>query len=153
MENRTPITDTHELVSLLEQQRRVYVKLRLLADRQGALVVNEDTQPLLGLLMERQRLVDSLVSLNERLAPYRASWTAIYAGMDELERRHVASLLEESNAALGTIITYDSRDTATLEARRQSMAAQLGKADTAARANAAYGSRRVLNSSLTDALA
>lgn len=153
MESKMATTDTRELVSLLEQQRRVYVKLRLLADRQGALVVNEDTQPLLGLLMERQRLVDSLVSLNERLAPYRASWTAIYAGMDELERRHVASLLEESNTALGTIINNDNRDTATLEARRQSMAAQLGHADTAARANAAYVSRSGSKTALTDAVA
>lgn len=150
---QTASMDLSELISLLEQQRRLYVKLRLLAERQGALVVNEDTQPLLGLLVERQQLVDALVALNERLAPYRASWTAIYAEMDELNRRHVAALLEESNAALGTIMTNDNRDTATLQARRQTMAGQLGKVETAARANAAYGSTASTRASLTDAMA
>jgi hypothetical protein len=153
METRDTSVEVAELIALLESQRQLYVRLRLLADRQRALILNEDTQPLLGLLVERQELVDKLVSLNERLGPYRASWTTIYSCLDEPRRRHVAALLEESNAALGTIITNDNRDTATLRARRQGVANLLGKAETAVRTNAAYGSNAGVKSSLTDSVA
>ncbi|MBE7505873.1 MAG: hypothetical protein HS101_06245 [Planctomycetia bacterium] len=153
METRDTSVEVAELIALLESQRQLYVRLRLLADRQRALILNEDTQPLLGLLVERQELVDKLVALNERLGPYRESWTTIYSCLDETRRRQVAALLEESNAALGAIITNDNRDTATLRARRQGVANLLGKAETAVRTNAAYVSTAGVKSSLTDSVA
>ncbi|MFQ5501913.1 MAG: hypothetical protein ACE5EQ_06380, partial [Phycisphaerae bacterium] len=63
------------LVSLLQHQQTLYRQLRLLADRQKALVVRDDTESLLTLLAERQRLVDGLVGLNAQLAPFRENWT------------------------------------------------------------------------------
>lgn len=144
--------DTTALIGMLEQQRSFYGRLRLLADRQRALVVQDDPQPLLALLAERQRLVDGLVSLNERLAPFRSDWTTVYGGLDEPMRRHVAELLEEANAALGSILQSDGQDTAALTARRQGMMQQLAMVDAGARASAAYASAgAAVRSSLADA--
>ncbi len=144
--------DTTALIGLLEQQRVLYGRLRLLADRQRALVVQDDPQPLLALLAERQRHVDGLVGLNERLAPYRSEWTTVYGGLDEPMRRHVAELLEEANAALGSILQSDSHDTAALTARRQGMVQQLAAVDAGTRANAAYASAgTAVRSQLADA--
>lgn len=127
-----------ELVQLLEHQRVLFARLRSLADRQKALVIQDDPQPLLALLSERQRLVDGLVGLNARLAPYRSQWTSIYSGLDESRRRHVAELLEESNSALSSILQSDTRDTETLQARRHDMVNRIDALDNHARAATAY---------------
>lgn len=132
--------DAAVLIGLLEQQRGLYGRLRHLADRQRTLVVQDDPQPLLALLTERQQLVDGLVGLNEQLAPYRSEWTRVYGGLDEPARKHVAELLEEANTALGSILKSDSHDTAALTARRQGMVHQLATVDAGSRASAAYAS-------------
>ncbi len=130
--------DTAQLVPLLEKQRSVFGRLRFLADRQNALVVQDDTRPLIALLAERQHLVDELVGINEQLAPYRRQWTTIYTALREPARRHVAELLEEANGSLSSIVQCDSRDTATLNARRQDLAGRLCAAQNKAAAGAAY---------------
>src|SRR5262249_16506136 len=66
--------DPRELIRLLERQRDVFQHLRSLADRQRALVEQDDPQPLLVLLSERQRLVEDLNRCNSLLAPYRRNW-------------------------------------------------------------------------------
>ncbi len=132
--------DGPRLVSLLKHQGTLYRRLRLLADRQNALVAQSDAQPLLGLLADRQRLVDGLVGLSEKLAPYRKNWTSTYAKLDEPTRKVVSGLLEEANSALGSILQNDRRDTATLAAKRQDFADRLTTAETGSRAGAAYAS-------------
>lgn len=140
-----------ELVQLLEHQRVLFARLRGLADRQKALVIQDDPQPLLNLLSERQRLVDGLVGLNARLGPYRSRWTTIYSGLDESRRRHVAELLEESNSALSIILQSDNHDTATLQARRHDMVNRLDALDNHSRAATAYTTvGRQTSRSLTD---
>jgi len=127
-----------ELVELLDHQRTLYRRLRLLADRQKTLVMMDDAQPLLALLGERQRLVDGLVAISGRMSPYRTRWTAIYAALDDATRRRVADLLEEVNASLATVLQRDRHDTMLLDARRQDTAIRLRAMDSGARANTAY---------------
>jgi hypothetical protein len=142
-----------ELVSLLEQQRELYQSLRQLTERQKSLVLGDDTTALLGLLAQRQSLVDGLVSLNRSLAPYRQQWAATVARLTEPVRKHVTELIEEANQSLGGILQSDNRDTATLNARREDLVARLATADQAGRVGAAYARTTVAPSGLTDARA
>jgi hypothetical protein len=145
--------DVTELVQLLEHQRTLYRRLRTLADRQRTMIVQDDVQPLLSLLSERQKLVDGLVGLGRRLAPFREHWPATYGTLDEPTRRQVSELLEEANTALGSILQCDRHDTATLSARRQDVANQLSSMDGGARVGAAYAATARRASSVTDATA
>ncbi len=131
--------DAELLVTLLEHQRTLHRQLRILSDRQRSLVAEDDAETLLRLLSERQRLVDGLVNLNARLAPYRAQWANFYGSLDEDCRRRVALLLEEVNGSLAAILQSDGKDTATLTAKQQSMAGKLAAVDAGSRASAAYG--------------
>lgn len=140
-----------ELITLLEHQRTLYRQLRVLADRQKSLVVDEDIQPLLSLLQDRQKLVDGLTGLNARLAPYREGWTQTFNGLDESTRKDVMEMLEEANNTLGSILQSDTRDSATLTARRDQTADRLASMDAGARAGAAYGMSRNYSASRTDA--
>jgi hypothetical protein len=142
------------LVELLRQQNELYRRLRLLAERQRTLVIQDDARPLLELLAERQRLVDGLILLNEELAPFRKNWTERYQRLDEPTRRQVAAMLEEANAALGAVLQSDQRDSATLSAKREDLAGRLAAADTGSRASAAYAAVGAgAPSSITDAQA
>lgn len=146
--------DAELLVTLLEHQRTLHRQLRVLSDRQRSLVAEDDAETLLRLLSERQRLVDGLVNLNARLAPYRAQWTHFYESLDEDCRRRVALLLEEVNGSLAAILKSDGKDTATLTAKQQSIAGRLAAFDAGSRASAAYGkASTATRSNMTDAKA
>lgn len=138
--NAQAATNVAELVRLLEHQRTLYRRLRLLGDRQRALVTMDDAQGLLELLSERQQLVDGLVGLTARMAPFRTGWTQLYQEMDEFSKKRITSLLEEVNGSLGSILSSDSCDTATLKARRETTAHQLSGLGAGIRAGAAYTS-------------
>jgi len=142
------------LLTLLRHQRTLHRQLRILSERQRSLVSQDDTETLLKMLAERQRLVDGLVELNARLAPYRSCWTTFYAGLDETCRKEVSELLEEVNGSLAAILQSDRKDTATLTARRQSMAGRVAAFDAGSRAITAYGNSNTAKQSIvTDASA
>ena len=130
--------DVTRLMQLLDRQRVLYRRLRILTERQQALVIQEDTQALLTLLADRQKLVDELMSLNSELSTYRKDWTNVYSRLDEPSRKRAAEMLEEANNSLGAILQSDSRDSATLSARRQEIADRMTAADSGSRVGAAY---------------
>ncbi len=138
MGNATVEQNVGRVIELLRHQRTLYRKLRSLAERQKSLVVSDDASALIGLLAERQRLVDGLVQLNVQLAPYRENWTEFYQGLGEPQRVEVSDLLEEVNASLGAILRDDARDTAMMTARRERMAIELGEIGGSRKAHAAY---------------
>jgi hypothetical protein len=138
MDQTNGSNDVTRLIELLDRQRVLYRRLRVLTERQRVLVVEDDAQALLSLLADRQKLVDELMSVNSELTSYRQDWTRVYGGLDEPSRRRVAELLEEANASLGAILQSDSRDSATLSARRQEIADRMATVDSGSRAGAAY---------------
>jgi hypothetical protein len=146
--------DAARLLELLKLQNGLYQRLRTLADRQRVLITEEDVQPLLSLLAERQQVVDGLVDVNQQLAPFRADWTGRYQRLDETTRREVAGLLEEANSSLGTILQSDQQDSATLSAKRMDIGSRLTTAEVGSRASAAYATRMApARMSITDAQA
>lgn len=138
MSESGPKLDGSRLLELLEQQRSLYRRMRALTERQRSLVVRDDTQPLLKLLADRQKLVDELVKLNDDMAGFRRDWTSIYNGLDEPSRQRVSELLEEANSSLGAILQSDSKDSETLSARKQNIGDRLVDSGAAGRATAAY---------------
>lgn len=129
-----------ELMRLLSHQRTLYRRLRLLADRQSALVLGDESGLLLELLAERQRLIDGLTGLNTKLSPYRAFWTEVYNVLDVETRRQIAEILEEANATLGAILKHDGQDCGRLSAKREETAARMAEVETGSRVCAAYSS-------------
>lgn len=127
-----------QLLDLLTEQRSQHRRLQLLTERQRILVADDDPQNLLALLAERQGVVDGLGALNQRLAPYRETWTRTYHELDPATRRQVKELLEESNELLAAVLNSDRADTETLGARREVAASTLSSSRLTGRATAAY---------------
>lgn len=130
-----------QLLTLLTAQRDEYVRLRKLADRQRLLVVGEDAEALLAALADRQRSVEALAAVNERLAPYRREWTRVFAALDDASRRTAKTLLEESSELLSSVMSSDREDAELIGARRSAVSHVLSRSETTGRATAAYAAQ------------
>lgn len=127
-----------ELIALLERQRGVVGKLLELARYQGSLIENGRTEPLLGLLGQRQALIDEFTSTQEALA----------ASSEDLERRMksladdkqvaIASLIDEIGGQLGEIIEHDEQDQRSLADARDRARDELAVHGAARQARNAY---------------
>jgi hypothetical protein len=128
-----------ELLTLLEQQRDLYRRLRELSDKQRSVIAGDRPEMLLGILRDRQDLVAALARLNDRLAPYRRNWDSMYAALPEAQRAGASELLQEINGLLRVILRTDQEDGALLAARKQSVAVQAAGLTSGRAANTAYG--------------
>jgi hypothetical protein len=106
------------LIALLTQQRDLYLKLRVLSDKQRSMISGDRPGLLLEILQERHDLVAALARLNESLSPFRRDWDANYAALPEEERGQASALLREINGLLAAILRTDQEDEALLAARK-----------------------------------
>jgi hypothetical protein len=108
-----------EVVALLRKQASLFFRLEGFAQRQRAMVVQEDTRPLLGLLAERQKISLELALVSRDLAPVRANWTSIRESLAATERNEADGLLSEMQESLSRIIEGDEQDARVLGVRKQ----------------------------------
>jgi hypothetical protein len=113
------------LISLLERQRRLYLQLRTLSDQQGPLVAEAEPEPLLGLLSQRQKLIDDLSVVNTDIEPYRQRWDDLWAELAESDRARVGGLVKEVQGLLEAIINQDERDRHVLQNAKTRVAGEL----------------------------
>jgi hypothetical protein len=129
------------LIALLSQQRDRYLELRALSELQRVLIAEGRSEPLLGLLRDRQQVVSALSRLNEELGPYRRDWENTIHGLSETHRRQATSLLQETNDLLRVILRTDQEDSALLAARKQAAARELSQVGGGQTANSAYAAQ------------
>ena len=131
--------ESGRLISLLEQQRDFYAKLRALSDKQRALIAGNRPDLLLSILRERQDLVNGLARLNEELGPFRRNWDELYATLGESDRAKSSALLQEINGLLRGILKTDQEDGALLSIHKKAVASEIANLAGGRTANAAYG--------------
>jgi flagellar biosynthesis/type III secretory pathway chaperone len=146
METQTPTTETEatrqaRLIGLLREQVDLYQNLEGLMDRQHQAVRAEETEPLLRLLADRQRLTDRLVLLSARLAHEHPNWETTREQMSGEPRQAVDALVRESQERLGRILERDEADARMLSARRTRVASAVLEAQAGGRMLSAYGTR------------
>lgn len=136
-------TNGLELIALLEQQRSVFAALRELGGRQRMLIGSDDAQALLRVLADRQRLVDDLSRLGERLAPYRREWSRALEQLEPAARAMVQELVAENDQRLASLLQADQQDAVALSARRDGMQRELSTQARSAQASRAYAAAGV----------
>lgn len=138
MDTDTAPPAPEKLLTLLKQQRDLYLRLQELSERQRSLISGDRPELLLNILRDRQTLVTALASVNQELSPYRRDWQSVYEALPEVTRHSVSELLEEINGMLQVILRADQEDQALLSARKQAVARSLSEVSGAQTANAAY---------------
>jgi len=142
---------SQRLLELLEEQRDCYRRLKGFADRQRRLITDQDPEPLLKLLADRQGLIDRLGELNKALHPFRQEWANTYTQMKSERRQHVQVVLDDINTLLGSILITDAEDSRLLAASREDTLRQMQGTAAGRLANSAYAAHAYRTSGSTAA--
>lgn len=132
------VDDLPVLLELLQRQRSLYRQLRELSGRQGPLVTQGLAEPLLSLLAQRQRLIDELAAVNERLEPFRRDWPRLWVSLPDDDQERVAGLVKETQELLASILTQDERDREVLQSARGQILQEIDKMSRSSHAVSAY---------------
>ncbi|MEM1109896.1 MAG: flagellar export chaperone FlgN [Planctomycetota bacterium] len=131
-------SEADQLIDLLTQQRDLYRSLDLLSGKQQQIVADGQAEQLLGVLSERQVVVDQLTATNRELAPLRSRMSEIADTAAADKRQSLRSLVDEVQSMLESIIQRDEEDRQTLEASKAKVGQELAKVKTAPAAINAY---------------
>lgn len=130
--------DANELLSLLSEQRDAYHELGRLAERQRALITADEPEQLLAVLAQRQKVLDRLTAMADRVRPYQEQWQALRPGMGAEVGDQVDRLIAEIRQTLSVILEKDEADARLLAARKGSTARSMGALKQGRQADAAY---------------
>lgn len=130
--------DAGELMAWLTEQRDLYAQLAGLADHQRLLIADDETERLLAVLAQRQKIVDRLGVLADQLRPHLRNWREIRSRMTEADGREADRLVGEMNTFLSAIVAKDKADVQRLAARKRSAATALVGLKRSKEAGAAY---------------
>ena len=132
------VYDAGELIAQLTEQRDLYAQLAGLADHQRSLIADDETERLLAVLAQRQKIVDRLGVLADQLRPDLRNWREIRSRMAEADGRQADRLVGEMNTLLSAIVAKDEADAQLLAARKGSAATALAGLKRSKEAGAAY---------------
>jgi hypothetical protein len=142
-------TSAGRLIRLLERQRELVVQLDRLAEGQMALIDAGESDALLGLLGNRQEIMDELAAGQDGLAGV----SEVLRGHDdisEVDRHRITRLVDEIGARLSRISSRDEQDRARLRTNRDRTAEELTGLRTAKQAHRAYVKARGKNNRFAD---
>lgn len=117
--------ETSGLMALVGEQIELYRRLESLSERQHELVLGEDTDALLGVLGERQTLIESISEVSAQMAPYRARWDEHVGTMSEAGRASLRRGLDELASMMSRIAERDEDDRRVMEDRRSKIQNQI----------------------------
>lgn len=133
------------LIKLLERQHALAEQLAGLADRQATLIDARDTDDLLVLLTQRQRIMDQFTAGQDSLARLSEAARQAEPSSPDMNRR-IGTLMEDISDRLTGIMRLDERDRDLLETNRDSIGDALNGLAVAREARQAYlGGRTVTN--------
>lgn len=123
---------------ILERQRELYERLDSLSREQSGHIERGDTDGLLGLLGQRQTVIDEISRLNDEVAPFAKDWEALSAGLSEGQRADLRRKFDVVAGLVQAITSRDDADRRLLEERRGRMGDELSAMSKARSAMNAY---------------
>ncbi len=124
------------IVEALDRQLALFRRLDTLSRRQRDVVNAGDTDQLLGVLGERQEVIEQLERLGEQLRPVRRGWDSMLERLPTNRRAEVRERLDALAELAAAIASRDEADRRVLEERRGAIA---GEVNTLGRARGAAG--------------
>lgn len=137
------------LIKLLERQQALVEQLAGLADKQAGLIEAGDSDGLLVVLTQRQRIMDQFTAAQDSLS--RLSDAARRAEPAEpATQERIGTLIEDISARLTEIMRLDEKDRALLETSRGRIGEALSGLTTARDARQAYLRARSVTNRFAD---
>lgn len=138
------------LVELLEAQQALVEELSLLAARQPSLIEAGESDGLLALLADRQRILDRLFGDQERISQLAASLDHPAGRLGGEARARISRVAAAISGRLSQIVRSDEEDQVLIGARSQRASRTMAKLDTAKQAHSAYLRSRAVSNRFAD---
>ena len=127
-----------DLLALLTEQCGLCRQLSDLGDRQRSLIAADQPEDLLEILGQRQRIIDRLGTLSQRMRPYQQDWARVRSRLGQDDGRRADELVSELNTQLAGILAGDKADAELLASRRLQTGSDMNRLKTTRIAGAAY---------------
>jgi len=127
-----------EILPALRRQLDCYQRLSKLAKTQHEHVQNSRTEELLGVLSQRQQLLEEMAQLEKIIAPVKRRWKEYAEGLPADQRLEAETLLGETRRLLEDIAAADRDDTIVLQQRKFNHGRGINQASAARKFNRAY---------------
>ncbi len=138
------------LVELLEAQQALVEELSLLAARQPPLIEAGESDGLLALLADRQRIMDRLFGDQERISQLAESIDHPDGTLGGEARTRISRVAAAISGRLSQIVRSDEEDQLLIGARSQRASRMMAKLDTAKQAHSAYLRSRAVSNRFAD---
>ncbi len=138
------------LVELLEAQQGLVEELSLLAARQPPLIEAGESDGLLALLADRQRIMDRLFGDQERISQLAESIDHPDGTLGGEARTRISRVAAAISGRLSQIVRSDEEDQLLIGARSQRASRMMAKLDTAKQAHSAYLRSRAVSNRFAD---
>ena len=135
------------VISALEEQVACYRKLARLAEAQREHVQQSHMEALLGVLKNRQEILDQLARLELIVSPAKRRWSDFLGEIEIDTRARAEQMVTETRRLLEQIMASDRTDALALEQRKLNLGKEIKQAAGARQINrnyavAAYGQRQ-----------
>ncbi len=137
------------LVKLLERQQALVEQLGDLADRPASLLEAGESDALLSLLSQRQKIMDQFITSQDSLTSLSDACRRDGTVADGTRHR-IGALIADISERLGEIMNRDEQDRAQLESHRRQVGESIGGLTTARAAQHAYVRSRAVNNRFAD---
>jgi len=131
---------TPVLLKLLDEQRELCMRLESLSREQTSHVEAGRTDALIGVLSDRQRVIDRVVEINDRLEPFRSRREALMNRMSSGEQQGVQVRIDAIADSVERVRARDDADRLALEKQRSIVGDELTSLTRGRGAMTAYGS-------------
>lgn len=138
------------LIMLLEKQHGLVTTLSELAKYQGDLIESQRTEPLLGLLAQRQSLLDEFTGCQGDLGSLTENLEQRLNGVPEHQKQRIQSLIDEIGGHLSRIMQQDREDEKSLAATRDRVKRELATTGVAQHARNAYTKSKLVDTRFAD---
>lgn len=136
----SPVEAAQVIARRLSEQADLYAQLVVMGQRQLDLIRSNDTDSLLTLLGQRQRLLDQITALNRGLGPLQAILDAQPEAISPEHRAGLRELSERIGNLVREIQSLDEAGRSALTAGRDGVRHELDLVARARRAAGAYAS-------------
>jgi len=127
-----------EVLVAMRRQLECYQRLAKLANAQHEHVQDSRTEELLGVLSQRQKLLEEMSQLERIILPAKRNWRGYADALPPVERAEAEELIGAIRRLLEDIAAADRDDTLVLQQRKLNLGKGINQAAVARKFNNAY---------------
>jgi FlgN protein. len=135
----SPDVCAKQLAELLDKQTEVCQNIKMLSEKQQALVAGHKEDDLLTLLSDKQQLIDQQQTLFSKAQDLSKTWEGLKSHASQAMQKRVEDSWETLKKVLNDVVTLEDASRGMLQDQKDRVSKDIGKIQLGKVANKAYG--------------